>query len=159
MLSQPAPTVSQSSAPGGGLLAAGRLIWIASRAEARQVRRQAAMILGGLLVLGAFAIPYLFFFFRRAPVTAYMQILPYLGLAAVAVFAYAILRYQLFSARSHVLTVLLISIICILVDSVVYVLFGGAMPFLPLLIATLIAGFALESRRGPTAFFNRLVHA
>lgn len=145
------------SAVGGGLLAAARLVWLAVRAPSRQARRQAAMILGGLLVLGAFAIPYLFFFFGRAPVTAYMQILPYLGLAAVAAFAYAILRYQLFSARSNVLTALLIAITCILVDSAIYVLFGGALPFLPLLLATLIAGLALEARRGPTAFFNRLL--
>lgn len=145
------------SALGGGLIAAVALVWTALRAPARQARRQAGMILGGLLVLGAFAIPYLFFFFRKAPVTAYMQVLPYLGLAAVAVFAYAILRYQLFSAKSGVLTVLLVAIFCILVDSVVYILFGGAMPFLPLLVATLSAGLALEARRGPSAFFHRLL--
>lgn len=142
---------------GTAVAAAVALIWTYRTTGSRQVRQQVRLVFLGIAILLAFLVPYLFFFFRRAPVSSYMHILPYVGLAAIGVFAYAILRYQLFDAKSRVLTALLTAIFCILVAALVYLLFGAAVELLALLAVALITAFGLEVRRGPTAFFNRLL--
>lgn len=147
-------TVSGIGAGIGAIIGLG---WTFRKTSSRQTRRQMGLILVGIAILVGFAAPYLFFFFRNGPVSGYMQSLPYLGLAAVGIFAYAILRYQLFAAKSGVLTVLLTVVFCILAANLVHLAFGPTVEFLPILAATLVTSFGLEARQGPTAFFNRLL--
>ncbi len=143
---------------GAGIWAAIGLGWTFHKTSSRQIRRQVGLILLGVAILVGCATLYLLFFFRNRLVSSYMQSLPYLGLAAVGLFAYAILRYQLFAAKSGILTVLLTVIFCILIANLVYLTIGEAASFLPILAATLVTAAGLEARRGPTAFFNRLLH-
>lgn len=142
---------------GAGIGAIIGLGWTFRKTPSRQTRQQVGLILVGVAILIGFAVPYLFFFFRNVPISGYIQSLPYLGLAAIGVFAYAILRYQLFAAKSGVLTVLLTVVFCILIANLVHLAFGPTVEFLPILAATLVTSFGLEARRGPTAFFNRLL--
>ncbi len=147
-------TVSGIGAGIGAIIGLG---WTFHKTPSRQTRRQVGLILAGIAILIGFAAPYLFFFYRNGPVSGYMQSLPYLGLAAIGVFAYAILRYQLFAAKSSILTVLLTVVFCIVVANLVHLAFGPTVDFLPILAATLVTSIGLEARQGPTAFFNRLL--
>lgn len=147
-------TVSGIGAGIGAIISLG---WTFHMTPSRQTRRQVGLILVGIAILVGFAAPYSFFFFRNGPISSYMQSPPYLGLAAVGVFAYAILRYQLFAAKSGVLTVLLTVVFCILAANLVHLAFGPTVEFLPILAATIVTSFGLEARQGPTAFFNRLL--
>ena len=123
----------------------------------RRVRRTGALVMVSLLILTGFVAPILASVFLNVSATRFIYSLPYLALAFVALLAYAILRYQLFSAKSTVLVGLLLVIFCIVTADIVYLAIGETAGFLPILAATLITAAALEARRGPTTFFTRLL--
>ena len=131
--------------------------WTFRKTFSRRFRRQTGLILLGLAITMGSMIPYLAYFFSNAPAFRYIHSVPYLGLAFVAVIAYAILRYQLFASKARILTVLLTVVFCILTANLVHLILGQTVGFLPILIAALITSLGLEARRGPTAFFNRLL--
>ncbi|MCP4540832.1 MAG: hypothetical protein GY832_27150 [Chloroflexi bacterium] len=136
-------------------LASLALTWC--KTSSRRVRRQAGLILLGLMASIGFVAPFVVFNFSNIPTFRYAHITPYLILVLVATIAYAILRYQLFGSKAKVLTFLLVAIWCILSANLVYLVAGQVSGFLPILAATLLASFGLLSRWGPTAFFNRLL--
>jgi signal transduction histidine kinase len=105
----------------------------------------------------AFMAPYVLYFLTAAPTLSAISSAPYLGLALVAILAYAILRYQVFASRARVLRTLLVAITCILLANLVYLLIGQRVGMLPIMAATLLTGLVLEARQGPMAFFNRLL--
>lgn len=133
------------------------LVWTLLRSPERRIRRQAAVILLGVLALLGFVIPYIIFFLTDAPGPSLMNGVPYVALLFVAAIAYAILRYQVFASRERILTALMVVILCIVVANVVYWVIGRGVGFVPILAAALLVGLALEARRGPTAFLNRLL--
>ncbi len=133
------------------------LVWMFARASSRRVRWQTGLILCGLIVTGIYMVPYFLFFLSDAPATSSMSSLPYLGLVFVAILAYAILRYQVFAAQTTILTLLVVTIICIMVANLIYVLEGQRGSILPIMAAALLTGFVLETRQGPGSFFNRLL--
>jgi len=135
-----------------------RVFLLSRRSLSIKTRRQARLLLFGLGLLTLSVVPYaLFFFTERTSELDLISIAPYLTLGFVAVIAYAILRYQLFSSRIQVLTGLLILFFSVLVANVVYLLLGSRTGFLPLFLAALMASWGLASRIGPTSFFNRLL--
>jgi signal transduction histidine kinase len=131
--------------------------WAVWRAPSRRVRRQAGLLLSSLAITLAFMVPYLLYFFTATSASGRISSVPYLGLALVAVLAYAILRYQVFASRARILTTLVIAIICILVANLVYLFIGQRVGIVPIMVATLLTGLALEARQGPMSFFNRLL--
>jgi signal transduction histidine kinase len=130
--------------------------WTWRKATSRRVRSQMALILAGIGVAAVSMAPYLLFFFSQAPIFRYIHSVPYLGLAVVGVFAYAILRYQLFTSKSAVLHTLLLLIMCIFSANLVYLLLSRQMEFMPILAATVVTGASLETRHRPMSFFTRL---
>ncbi len=140
-----------------GLYGLFSLGWTFFKSDSRRVRHQARLILGGVLVTGLAVGPYIAFFLTDAVGSHYINHMPYLGLVFVAVVAYAILRYQLFASRTVILKVLLVVIFCVVAANLVYLLMGQQTPFLPVLATAIVVGLGLEARRGPTAFFNRLL--
>lgn len=133
------------------------LAWTARHTSSRRTRRQALLVLTGLVVMAVLLAPALITTFINVSIFRYVYSLPYFALAFVALLAYAILRYQLFSAKSSVLIALLVVIFCIVTANVVYLAIGQASGFLPILAATLITAASLTARRGPTTFFTRLL--
>jgi signal transduction histidine kinase len=121
------------------------------------VRRQTGLILASLAITVPFMIPYALYFLTAAPALNVINNVPYLGLALVALLAYAILRYQVFASRARILRTLLVAITCILIANLVYLLIGQRVGILPIMAATLLTGLALEARQGPMSFFNRLL--
>jgi two-component system sensor histidine kinase NreB len=133
------------------------LLWTWRKTSSRRIRRQTGLILLGVTVSMGFMIPFLAFFVLNAPAFRYIHSTPYLVLILVAVIAYAILRYQLFVSKARILTILLVTIGCILTANLVYLVMGQVLGFLPVLAAALLTSLVLEARQGPTAFFNRLL--
>jgi signal transduction histidine kinase len=133
------------------------LIWTTRRSSSKRIRRTAILVLVSLIILIGFVAPILASVFLNISATRFIYSTPYLALAFVALLAYAILRYQLFTAKSTVLVGLLLVIFCIVIADIVYLTVGQAAGFLPILAATLITAAALEARRGPTTFFTRLL--
>jgi signal transduction histidine kinase len=133
------------------------MAWAFQRAPSQRVRRQAGLILLSLVIAGAFMTPYVLYFLSAAPVWGAMNSVPYLGMALVALLAYAILRYQVFASRARILRTLLVAITCVLLANLVYLLIGQRVGILPIMAATLLTALALEARQGPMSFFNRLL--
>ncbi len=133
------------------------LSWAFWRAPSQRVRRQTGLILASLVITVPFMVPYALYFLTAAPAVSVINNVPYLGLAWVALLAYAILRYQVFASRARILRTLLVAIICILLANLVYLLIGQRVGMLPIMTATLLTGLVLEARQGPMAFFNRLL--
>lgn len=133
------------------------LVWTYLRSPDRRIRNQARLILAGLIILALCATPLAIYFLSAAPPTSYLHSLPYLALGFVAITAYAILRYQLFRARGNILKGLLLVSFCIVLANLICLLTGARAEFLPILIVALVTGLAVEARRGPTAFFDRLM--
>jgi signal transduction histidine kinase len=132
------------------------LVWTWRKTLSRRVRRQAELILLGLTFLTGFLVLYVaFIFFNSA--SRYTYNISYLGLGMVGVIAYAILRYQLFASKSRILTILLVMVGCILTANLVHLILGQVTGFLPILVSALVTGLVLETRQGPTAFFNWLL--
>lgn len=132
------------------------LLWTWRATPSRRLRRQTGLILAGMAMTAPVLLAYGAALFLDAAYS-YINYAPYLGLGVLGVIAYAILRYQLFTARASILTALLIAIGCILMANLVYLLVGQITGFLPILAAALLTGLALEARQGPSAFFNRLL--
>lgn len=132
------------------------LLWTWRTTTSRRVRRQTGLILAGLAVSIGLLISYIAFLFFSSSFQ-YLHYTPYLGLITVGILAYAILRYQLFASKARTLTVLPVVISCVLIAATVYLASQSATGFLPILAATLLTSLALEARRGPTSFFNRLL--
>jgi signal transduction histidine kinase len=137
-----------------GLAGVGLAFW---QAPSQRVRRQTGLILASLAITVPFMIPYALYFLTAAPALNVINNVPYLGLALVALLAYAILRYQVFASRARILRTLLVAITCILIANLVYLLIGQRVGILPIMAATLLTGLALEARQGPMSFFNRLL--
>ncbi|MBN1937317.1 MAG: GAF domain-containing protein [Anaerolineae bacterium] len=136
-----------------GILSMG---WTFCRSTSKRVRRQSGLILMGLVGSLAVVFPFVFLF-TGATAPRYTHTVPFFGLAVVAFFGYAILRYQLFASKAQVLNTLLVAIFCILVGNLIYLILGQLTGFLPILAAALLAGIGLVARRGPTSFFTRLL--
>ena len=132
------------------------LLWTWRATPSRRMQRQTSLILAGMAIMTPLLLAYGATLFLNANYR-YINYAPYLGLGVLGVVAYAILRYQLFTAKASILTALLIAIGCILMANLVYLLLGQITGFLPILATALITGLALEARQGPTAFFNRLL--
>ncbi len=133
------------------------MAWTARRTMSRRIRRTSNLVLASLVILTGFLAPIVASVFLNISATRFIYSSPYLALAFVALLAYAILRYQLFSAKSSVLIALLLVIFCIVIADIVYLTVGRSAGFLPILAATLITAAGLEARRGPTTFFTRLL--
>ncbi len=130
----------------------------ATRTPSRRVRHQAVLFLASLILLTVLVIPPALYVFTDLPALRRIYAIPYLALAFIGLLAYAILRYQLFRAKNNILITLLLAVSCILIANGVYLTIGRASAFLPILITALITAAILEARRGPTAFFNKLLH-
>ena len=133
------------------------LSWTYFRTTSRRVKHQTRLILGGVLVVALAVMPYLAFFFIDVKGFYYLNNMPYMGLVFVAVTAYAILRYQLFTSRTAILKGLLIVNFCVVTANLVYLLVGQKTPFLPTLASAILVGLGLEARHGPTSFFNSML--
>lgn len=131
--------------------------WTYRKASSQRERRQAGLILIGLVLTFLALLPYILFFITDIPIPNLLQSTSYLGLAFAAAVAYVILRYQLFASQARILTALLVVIACIWVANLVYLAIGQQVSFLPILTASLAAGAVVGIRRGPTAFLNRLL--
>lgn len=131
--------------------------WTWYRTPSRRLRHQCGLFLAGVLMTLGWLSPQLLYYFSNANTTQYSHSILFVGLGFVAVAAYAILRYQVFAARTGVLTLLLVAIWCILAANAVYVVFGPVTGFIPILMVALVVGLGLVLRRGPTAFFTRLL--
>jgi signal transduction histidine kinase len=123
----------------------------------RRVRNQVGLILLGIISLAICAAPLGAYFLSATPPTRYLNSLPYLALGFVAIAAYAILRYQLFQMRGGILKGLLLVSFCIVLANLIYLVAGARAEFLPILLTALATGLAVGVRRGPTAFFDRLL--
>lgn len=132
------------------------LLWTWRATPSRRLRRQTSLILAGMALMTPLLLAYGATLFFNATYR-YINYAPYLGLGVLGMVAYAILRYQIFTAKASILTALLIAIGCILMANLVYLLLGQITGFLPILATALITGLALEVQQGPTAFFNRLL--
>ena len=132
------------------------LVWTWRITTSRRVRRQTSLILAGLALSIGLLISYIAFLFFNAGFR-YFHYTPYLALGLVGILAYAILRYQLFASKARTLTILLVVIGCVLIANLVYLAIGQITGFLPVLVTALLTGLALETRRGPTSFFTRLL--
>lgn len=133
------------------------LAWTFWRAPSRRVRRQSGLVMLSLAVILLYMAPYSFYFLTEEPALNVIDQAPYLGLATVAILAYAILRYQVFASRARILTALLIAVVCILVANLIYLVVGQWTGVLPIMMATLLTGFVIEARQGPMSLFNRLL--
>lgn len=125
--------------------------------NSRRTRRQTGLMALGIAVVFTTIVPLYLYYLTDVPLHRFVQSLPYVGLGGVALIAYAILRYQLFSSKSRVLTILVVTTLCVLIANLVYLLIGQRVGILPILAATLLTGLVLEARQGPMAFFNRLL--
>jgi len=128
------------------------------RASQRRARMQANLVLVALAITMVAGIPFVGLFFANPLTFAYMQGLLYLGVVVVGIIAYAILRYQLFSARTQTLTFLLVLVASVLAALMVYVSVGGGIGFVPLVGASLLSGSLFAVRVKPLNFLNRLLH-
>ncbi len=136
----------------------------------RRSKQQARLILIGIGI-GTFALlPYAMIIFTNVPglevllqipgvelIISVVFVNPYLGLAVAAIFAYTILRYQLFASKAVILKLLIIGIISILSASVVYLFLGQIAGMVPILASAFVVSYTLESRRGLTSFLERLL--
>jgi len=146
--------ISSAAAAAWGLLGLG---WTWQRTTSRRVRRQTGLICLGAGAMVGYMAPQLAYFLTNAPAPRYSYNAPYMGLVFVAVLAYAILRYQLFASKARILTALLVTIWCVLAANLIYLALESLPGFLPILIVALVTGLGLAARRGPTAFFTRLL--
>jgi signal transduction histidine kinase len=133
------------------------LAWTNRTAASERTRRQAGLIMLGLVLTFLALLPYILFFITDIPTPNLLQSSSYLGLAFAAAVAYVILRYQLFRSQARILTGLLVGIVCIWIANLVYLAIGQQVSFLPILAASLATGVVVGLRRGPAAFFNRLL--
>lgn len=131
--------------------------WTNRTASSERTRRQAGLIMLGLVLTFLALLPYILFFITDIPTPNLLQSTSYLGLAFAAAVAYVILRYQLFVSQARILTGLLVGIACIWIANMVYLAIGQQVSFLPILAASLATGAVVGLRRGPAAFFNRLL--
>ncbi len=131
------------------------LVWTAYRSDDRRTRRQVSIASFAILGFLALSIPYIHWLFVSRPFVVRIDGWPYLGLAVFGLFAYAILRFQLFPTKSITLSALLVGVFCILIANLVFIPMGQTTAFLPLLITALVVGLGLELRRGPTLLFTR----
>ena len=138
-----------------GIVALVVLTLTAYSTKNRRTRYQVSIV--GVAIVGflALSIPYIHWLFISQPFVVRIDGWPYLGLSVVAIFAYAILRFQLFPTKSITLSVLLVGVFCILIANIVFIPMGQTTAFLPLLITALVVGLGLELRRGPTLLFTR----
>lgn len=130
--------------------------WAYRKSPSRRTRRQSGLILLGLAIMVLASIPFLAYTFFNQSTTSYTAYLPYLGLGVLAVVAYAILRYQLFEAKSRILIYLILLIVCILAAILVSLLFQIEEAFVPVLAASLLVGFIFEGKWG--YFLDPLLH-
>ena len=131
----------------------------AKRSSSKRIRRTATLVLVSLVILTGFVAPILASVFFNISTTRFIYSSPYLALAFVALLAYAILRYQLFSAKSSVLIALLLVIFCIVIAEIIYLVIGQNTGFLPILAATLITAAALEARPWPDHILHPAIAA
>ncbi len=134
------------------------LFQTSTRSSSVKTRRQSRLLLFGFTMMGLSMLPYGIYFFTSGTtgITA-ISLAPYLALGFVAVAAYAILRYQLFTSRTQVLTGLLVLIFSILIANIVYLVMRQQTSYVPIWVATLLASAGLVTRKGPTSFFTRLL--
>jgi signal transduction histidine kinase len=128
------------------------------RATQRRARMQTGLVLAALALAAGTSLPYLGNFFSNQLNFPYLQGLPYLGLVVVGLIAFAILRYQLFAARTQTLTFLLVLVTSVLAALVVYLPVGSEIGFVPLLGSSLLAGMVFAGRFKPLSFLDRLLH-
>ena len=131
----------------------------AKRSSSKRIRRTATLVLVSLVILTGFVAPILASVFFNISTTRFIYSSPYLALAFVALLAYAILRYQLFSAKSSVLIALLLVIFCIVIAEIIYLVIGQNTGFLPILAATLITAAALEDAPRPDHILHPAIAA
>jgi len=124
----------------------------------RRVRMQTGFVLGAIALTVVICIPFAGLFIANQLTFPYMQGIPYVGLVVVAMIAYAILRYQLFAARTLTLTFLLVLVASVLAALLVYLPVGNDIGFVPLLGSSLLAGSVFAGRFKPFGFLNRLLH-
>ena len=139
----------------GSVLASIILVWTAVHTDDRRTRHQLSIMGLGFVGFVLLSIPYIWWLFISKPFVIRIDGWPYLGLTVLAIFAYAILRYQLFPTKSITLSALLIAVFCILVANIVFIPMGQTTAFLPLLMVSLAVGVGLEIRKGPTLLFTR----
>jgi signal transduction histidine kinase len=124
----------------------------------RQVRMQTGLVLIALALSMLIGIPYAGLFFANHLTFAYMQGLPYLALVVVGLIAYAILRYQLFAARTRTLTFLLVLVVSVIAALTIYLPAGNTVGFMPLLGTSLLASSVFAGRLKAFNFLDRLLH-
>ena len=147
-------TVSSAAALTWGIL---RLGQVYRKPPSLRTKRQSGLMALGLAALFVTIIPLYLFYLTDVPLYRFVQSMPYLGLGGVALIAYAILRYQLFSSKSRILTILLVTVLCVLAANLVYLAIGQSVSFLPILAAAAVTGVVLQTRRGPAVMLDRLL--
>lgn len=122
-----------------------------------RAQRQARLMVLGMGTVFATIVPLYLYYLTDIPFYRFIQSLPYLGLGGVALIAYAILRYQLFGSKSRILTILVVTALCVLAANLIYLVIGQSVSFLPILAAAAVTGGVLSTRRGPAAMLDRLL--
>ena len=141
-----------------GLWALASLFQAYRRATHRQVRMQTGIVLIALALSMVIGIPFAGIYFANQLTFAYMQALPYLALVVVGLIAYAILRYQLFAARTQTLTFLLVLVVSVVAALTIYLPIGNSFGFMPLLGTSLLASSVFAGRFKLFNFLDRLLH-
>lgn len=131
------------------------------RAPVRWVRMQTGLVLAALGITTLASVPFLGLYYANQLTFPYMQGLPYLGLVVVGIFAYAILRYQLFAARTQTLTFLLVLVVSVFTALIVYIPVAREIGFIPILATALLTGSMFEGRLKrfqPSSWLEHLLH-
>jgi signal transduction histidine kinase len=128
------------------------------RSSLRRVRRQTGLVIAALLLSILASIPFIGLFYANGLTFAYMQGIPYLGLVVVGLIAYAILRYQLFAARTQILAYLLVMVAGVMAAILIYLLGMGKIDFVPLLGTAWLTGSVFTGRFKLLKFLDRQLH-
>jgi signal transduction histidine kinase len=134
------------------------LILAYKRTEQLQVHRQTGLVLAAFVLGILICLPFAGLLFANYLAFPYMQGLPYAALVVLAIIAYAILRYQLFAARTQILTLLLVLVVSVVVALIVYLPIARQIGFVPLLGSSVLAGSVFAGRFKPLGFLDRLLH-
>ena len=120
-------------------------------------RAQAGLLLIGLaLIVVSIFLPYLLNFFTDLPLGKLYYVV-YAGPAAIAVMAYAIVRYQLFPVRSRTLDLLVLTVFCTIVAGATHLLLDQEIGFVALFMACLATALGIQMGGRPLRFLTRIL--
>ena len=134
------------------------LTWTWWRGKEARTRWQAGLLwVGVLLTVVSIFVPYLLNLFTDLPLTGALYHVVYVGPAAIAVMAYAIVRFQLIPVRSRLLDSLILTVFCTVIAGVIHLLLDPGTGFVALFLACLATAFGLQMGGARLRFLTRLL--